>query len=461
MLTVPDQKPISTSVEGSRGAASKESSDRRWYSALSDIGVMFGPTFQTLSDIRTTPDKGEATAKIALHTTRGLMAQESRYIMHPSTLDGCLQLANIAASKGKIKNIDKAFLPVTIEQMTLWKRATKPVVMAPETLNIRCRGHHHGLRSVRGETEIFDDDGRVFLHMKATFASVEGGLSKQGVEKPRQPYLRLIWQPDVERIKGAEIRKLFGSGFDDLKDHTRFERLEELARLCVLDCGKRLPEFELGNQPQNVRHFAQWLRTERSRLLEGPMGNLSAFKYRERIETLISDLGVDMPEARILIELKGKLLEIVTDAPNSADLISEEQFEQIYELGYTRCTASQQLSKLMKLFTHKSPGLRILEVSARTGGATRVMLAALRGTSPQPNYREYTLASLSSTAVSIAQEKFKDFRNMQFRELDVERDPLSQGFEEGYYDFVIATDVSSVVLGKKGEVHMTKQLIPW
>lgn len=380
------------------------------------------------------------------------MVQESRYIMHPSTLDACLQLVNIAASKGKVERVDKAYLPVRIEQMSLWKRASSPNAPALETLNIRCRGCYHGLRSVRGEAEVFNNEGRVVLRMKATFASLEGGFSKQAVDKRRQPYLRLLWQPDVERINAAEIQGLFVWDSGNLTDRITLGKLKELAGICVLDLCERLPDFfRLGNPHSNIVRFAHWLSAEQAHLMESPIGMLSKPEYVGRIQSLVSDLGVREPEVRILIDLRRKLLNILANAPNSTDVIVEAQLEHIYEGGFTRWASYKQLSQLMKLYAHKTPGLRILEVGIGTGGMTGELLTALRGTSPQPDYYEYTFTSLSPTAVSTAQEKFRDFRNIRFRKLDIERDPLSQGFEEGYYDFVIVADVRSVVLLGKGK----------
>jgi hypothetical protein len=380
------------------------------------------------------------------------MVQESRYIMHPSTLDACLQLVNIAASKSKVERIDKAYLPVTIEHMSLWKRVTSHAVPVVQTLNVRCHGYHHGLRSVRGEAEVFGDEGRVVLHMKATFASFESSLSEQNIEKLRQPYLRLLWKPDVERVNGSEIRNLCARNSDDPEDHLRLQKLKELAGLCVLDSCERLPNFfGLENWPSNLRNIAYWLRAEEARLMEGPLGVISASDYVGRIQSLVSDLGVGEPEAQILSEVRGKLREILVDAPNSPDVIAEAQLEKVYECGFTRWAACEQLSKLMKLYAHKTPGLRLLEVGVGTGGVTHALLKALRGTSPQPDYREYTFTSVSPAVVSTSREKFKDYWNMQFRELDISRDPLSQGFGEGYYDFVLVVDVSSVVRGGRGK----------
>jgi len=449
-LTIVDQRSTSTDIEGCRSAVSDERSDRRWYSALSSIGVTFGPTFQALSDIRTISDKNEATAKVALRTTRDCMVQESRYIMHPSTIDACLQLVNVAASKSKVQKIDKAYLPVIIEHMSLRKRAMSSTASAVQTLNVRCHGYHHGLRSVRGEAEVFGDDGSVVLRMRATFASFEGGLSEQNVEKLRQPYLRLLWKPDVERMNGSEIQSLFARNSDDPEDRLRLQKLKELAGLCVLDCCERLPNFfGFENWLSNLRNFAYWLRAEEARLMDGSLGILSASDYEGRIQSLVSDLGVGEPEAQILTEVRGKLREILLPAPKSTGAIVEAQLEQVYECGFTRRAACEKLSKLMKLYAHKTPGLKILEVGVGTGGATHALLKALRGTSLQPDYREYTFTRVSPTVVSTAQEKFKDYWNMQFRELDISQDPLSQGFEEGYYDFVLVVDVSSIIQGRR------------
>ena len=175
----------------------KVSNGRSWYASLSMVGVEFGPTFQTLSDISLVQETNEAVAKIALHTTDGIMTAESRYVIHPTALDGCLQLS-VMAAHGTTKSVSKAFLPVFIEDMTVWTPST--CELTTEDATLYAQGKLHGLRSVHGIAKVFSEDGNLLLDGKVSFLSLEGNLTNLEVTAPRQPYSRLSWKPDVDRL---------------------------------------------------------------------------------------------------------------------------------------------------------------------------------------------------------------------------------------------------------------------
>lgn len=55
---------------------------------------------------------------------------------------------------------------------------------------------------------------------------------------------------------------------------------------------------------------------------------------------------------------------------------------------------------------------------------------------------EYHYTDISAAFFVKAEEKFEKYRNkMRFLKLDIEQDPLDQGFCPGYYDVVIAAEV--------------------
>ncbi|HJV97058.1 MAG TPA: SDR family NAD(P)-dependent oxidoreductase, partial [Albitalea sp.] len=80
--------------------------------------------------------------------------------------------------------------------------------------------------------------------------------------------------------------------------------------------------------------------------------------------------------------------------------------------------------------------LRVLEIGAGTGGTTGYVLARL------PAERvEYTFTDLSPLFLERAAEQFKEVAGLRGALLDIERDPLAQGFQAGHYDVVIAANV--------------------
>lgn len=178
-----------------RGTMRKSYNAKSWYRALATAGVKFGPSFQTLSEIKIAMGHNEAIAKIALQTTKLAMPDQSQYFAHPTTLDGVLQLSGMAAQVNDKMGI-KAYLPVSIDEFTLWP----PADISSGAATIHSRGQHHGLRSVVGTSEVFDNDGRLFIAGRFSFLSIEGGLKKAEQTTSRKPYCRLVWKPDVERL---------------------------------------------------------------------------------------------------------------------------------------------------------------------------------------------------------------------------------------------------------------------
>lgn len=187
-------------IEGrnSVGRRTKVSSSKNWYAALSSAGITFGPSFQTVSDISFVPERNEAIADLALLTTKDIMAAESRYIIHPTSIDGCLQMSVLAAYCNT-KLISKAFIPICIEDLTVW---TPPISeRMRENAIVNAQGNLQGLRSVHGTARVFCEDGHLLVQGRVRFLSLEGGLIHSHTAIPRQPYSRLVWKPDVDRLR--------------------------------------------------------------------------------------------------------------------------------------------------------------------------------------------------------------------------------------------------------------------
>ena len=81
--------------------------------------------------------------------------------------------------------------------------------------------------------------------------------------------------------------------------------------------------------------------------------------------------------------------------------------------------------------------LRILEVGAGTGSATASVLPVL----PSGRF-EYVYTDISAGFFAEAEERFSEYEDsMEYRPLDIELDPVSQGYEPHAYDIVIAANV--------------------
>lgn len=84
---------------------------------------------------------------------------------------------------------------------------------------------------------------------------------------------------------------------------------------------------------------------------------------------------------------------------------------------------------------HTDPPLRVLEIGAGFGSTTESVLAALDG---RPAF--YTFTDLAPTLVDLARRNIAPREGLDFRVLDIERDPVEQGFDAGGYDLVVAAN---------------------
>ena len=102
------------------------------------------------------------------------------------------------------------------------------------------------------------------------------------------------------------------------------------------------------------------------------------------------------------------------------------------------------LEKLLQAYLLEDKVLRILEVGAGTGGTTSYLvqtLAKYYTCANRPEMVDYCFTDISQAFLSKAQEKFSGYPFIDYEILNIERDPLKQGFEPASFDLVVASNV--------------------
>lgn len=103
------------------------------------------------------------------------------------------------------------------------------------------------------------------------------------------------------------------------------------------------------------------------------------------------------------------------------------------------------LQCFLDLKAHKNPGMRILQLGAGAGTATRQILQTL--TMPTPNgpfcrFACYDCTAASSSMLETVSAELSGLPKLEFRVFDPQDDHEKQGFEDYSYDLVIAENVS-------------------
>lgn len=90
----------------------------------------------------------------------------------------------------------------------------------------------------------------------------------------------------------------------------------------------------------------------------------------------------------------------------------------------------------MSQLAHRYPNMNLIEIGAGTGGTTKGVVRAL------PNFSSYTYTDVSPGFFQNAQNLFEQYTGkMNYRLLDIERDPVEQGYEPHSFDVLIASNV--------------------
>jgi microcystin synthetase protein McyG len=99
-------------------------------------------------------------------------------------------------------------------------------------------------------------------------------------------------------------------------------------------------------------------------------------------------------------------------------------------------------------------GLRVLEIGAGTGGTTAHLLPLL-----SQEQTEYVFTDVSPVFLSQAQQKFPDYPCLRYQTLDIEKDPISQGFPAEQYDIIVASNVLHATKDLRATMQHARQLL--
>lgn len=109
--------------------------------------------------------------------------------------------------------------------------------------------------------------------------------------------------------------------------------------------------------------------------------------------------------------------------------------------AFNRWTANALVEETTRLASGGA-GVKVLEIGAGTGGTTSAVLQQLEDQGAAGALTEYAYTDVSSAFLAAARAEFSARCSVaNFRTLDIEKVPASQGFGEASYDIVLAANV--------------------
>lgn len=397
----------------------------KWYQVMREVGGNYGLTFQGLADIScsTTDNRAVATAQ---HTVRD---DEEFYAVHPTKIDFFLQLLAVAAIQGVGHRMRTMAVPTYIEQMDVFVSDSE-IAMAVDATTSNTGAITGGGSAVscsgsggQSERSIMALDVR---GVKVSPLHEDSGDGKADVHAGA----RIHWREDIDF---ADMQAMVHPNTDQL---VYTGDLKELTALYIRDSLTILAAEGLTSpSTPHLHKFLDWMRRQ-----PGPSSPTSdaSFLLEILMATELDCLTIAVKQVfdNIIPVFRGDVEPIEV-------LVQDDILSGVYK--------SLNWSKRPELFrslAHANPHMRILEIGAGTGGTTDIILSDISDSretrSTHRMFGSYTYTDISAGFFGAAQERFKRHvvdGAMEFRVLDISRDPVEQGFEEGGYDLVVASNV--------------------
>ncbi len=456
-----------------------------YYRHRASTGVDLGPHFRTLERVWSRP--GEALGEVSIPES----SDKSGLDIHPLVLDGCFQVVgaarNLAGTEG-----GATYLPFAWEGMWLSDRLPDRVLchvrLNDASQNAEADAEE-APETLVGELNIYDTKGKPLGRLGGyTVKRATRTALLSAIEGVNDLLYEVVWReralppgmtsadffPDPSTVAaGTQLfaAYLTNAGVDPenrsmlLADLERWSRSRALATLEELGWQRKPGEIvdpenlrqRLDVVPEHSRLFRRLFEMlARSGVLEqsdegftvlvGPEdplpqhmpGDLEQFatQMTELYSHGLTEIGLFRRSGCALAEvLRGRAdpltLLFSSGEPTAADL---------YLKAPVARAANRLLGDAVQALVAALPEgrrLRVLEIGAGTGSATASVLPEL----PDGQF-DYTYTDISAGFFAEAETRFGDRGGcIEYRPLDIEKDPVAQGFDSHGYDLLVASNV--------------------
>ncbi|KAI0474815.1 KR domain-containing protein [Xylaria cf. heliscus] len=406
-----------------------------WYKAMRSVGLNYGPQFQGLGRISTHLIHNVAVADLRLDVVTDPDPQDrAGYYFHPASSDACMQLLSAAASRGQARAFQRKAVPTYIGEA--YFRKPQGIVIVEAAADVLPNG------TILGTCVGIDNAQAVVLQLKdVKLTPLDDGDSKA---EDTHAGGRLLWKPDIDFQDAGDLLH------SQKKVREAYFRLQKLVLLCCISARAELSSKDIqttDTQP-HLAKYREWISeqvdlaekegyplmddTEVRELLRLPSelrpGRIAQY-LQLVLDTEYAAIG------KVVCRVYESLAGILCGDIDGLDILRQDDaLAEIYSLGN-----QWDYGPWLRLLSHRTPHLRVLEIGAGTGATTDIILRGL------DTFYSYVYTDVSAGFFPAAKERFGQFiPRMQFQTLDISSDPLEQGFEPNSFDLIIAANVLHV-----------------
>jgi NADPH:quinone reductase-like Zn-dependent oxidoreductase/ubiquinone/menaquinone biosynthesis C-methylase UbiE len=395
-------------------------------------GAEFGPSFRRLHNISAN-DEGKAIASLAPY--------EDDCIVHPVILDAVFQVGQAMARETRMRTM----VPRRVGKLWISASGIGHECSSKETVHAQAKMPTRRtaicsisvLHQASRETRLTAED---FEYTVVSEGSDPRGRVPGGDVKHLAAHM--IWKPDPSLLATDQLEEYLVQHRDARDDPVEWFREFEVVVLALAARGLSMIEnSQLSTLECNS--YISWLKktvaSSRCTISQDKLDLLDACIHDENALEALSHRIAMQKAGRLYVEVGQNLTRILTGEVDPLTLIfkDEQLMSDFYDEMLAMSNPLKPVQAYVDVLVHKRPNMKFLEIGAGTGGSTQVMLEVL-DTWAGPRYGQYVFTDIGPSFLERGRARFSDKKNMQFRTLNIETDPLHQGFLEHEFDVVVA-----------------------
>lgn len=429
------------------------------YEMVGDVGLVYKEPFRNVSgDLRSKP--GAAAGTVTVPDTKALMPYNFEYphLVHPASMDTFVQMIFPPVLHGK-SALSAAYMPVSFKDMFISTEISKEPGYRFKCVSTAAAT---GAREITTDLMVCDEATRTPM---ATFKDIKCNKleapSHQNDDDRWKAIRKLCfhstWQPDPALLSRTVVDQMMLETYSPPDDPSRVSNLETIAYYYCFQTLKNLSEEHVGYMKPHFQKLYRYMQYQQDLVREHKNAHqntdwehLENPEVAARIEKLISCIEMTAIDSQIICRVGRQLDKIILGEVDALAVMLEDGLLYQY---YAQMLDTSTLYRYAKMLSNANPNMDVLEIGAGTGGATESILQAMGGNNGQyPRFRSYTFTDISSGFFEQAENKFKDWLDLiEFRRLNIEEDPVQQGFSEQRYDLVVA----GLVLHATSDIEQT------
>lgn len=449
----------SEAYERIKSLAQEELSMETFYDERRKAGNDWGASFALLTEAHIGPGVGFSKMKIPDMAQWMPHGYFEPHLIHPTTLDASNHMLPAIFHR---EISQSPIMPVTTEESTFTSLiSSKPGDELIVAMELKPQGTTAGLGNVWAFQK-HPETGELRL-VSSVRGLIMRAIGEDASKASSQLFSRkhnyqIFYNEDPDFLTESAFHELVaphvakGSAFLEQLSIT-----EKATTIYLCD----VAEMSMVKEPKtavlpHLSTFSQWISDF---VTSEACREASASLKDEDRETTLEQSRESGIEGQMLDRIGRNLPAILKNEINPLELlVSDNLLETFYREGPFKPLYLQMI-QYFRVLSNKNPHMNILEIGAGTGSATLPLFQAI-GDDARDLIGNYCYTDISSGFFETAKDRLEQWKHViEYKTLDISRDPLHQGFQPQQFDVVVASNVLHATRSMKETMTNVRKLL--